>query len=113
MTKTRSTKGNMMIRQGDVLLIPVLEIPKGLNRHEGRLVLAMGEATGHAHVIDDPAAVLWGDELDARFLEVTASVDLVHTSNPLDHDTLTVPPGVYQVRRQREYTPEAVRLVGD
>jgi hypothetical protein len=102
-----------MIRQGDLLLIPVPGIPPGLARREGRLILATGEATGHAHVIDDPAAVLWGDELDARFLEVTATVDLVHTSNPADHDTLTIPAGFYQVRRQREYTPEAVRLVGD
>lgn len=101
------------IRQGDILLIPVDEIPKGLPRHEGRLILARGEAHNHAHVIDDPAAVLWGDELDARFLEVTAEVDLVHTSNPKDHDTLAVPAGFYQVRRQREYTPEAVRLVAD
>lgn len=102
-----------MIRQGDILLIPVPKVPDGLTRHTGRLVVATGEATGHAHVIDDPAAVLWGEELDRRFLEVTAPVDLVHTSTPKDHDTLTVPPGVWQVTRQREYTPEAVRLVAD
>lgn len=102
-----------MIRQGDVLLVRVDEIPEGLPKHTGRLVLATGEATGHAHIIDSPAAALWGDDLNARFLEVVGPVDLVHTSTPKDHDTLTVPPGLYRVRRQREYTPEAVRLVSD
>ena len=102
------------IRQGDVLLMPVDEIPKGLSRHDARpLILATGEATGHAHMIDDIAATLWGDELDQRFLEVTAPVALVHTSTPKDHDTLTIPEGTYQVIRQREYTPEAIRRVSD
>lgn len=104
----------MMIRQGDVLLVKVTKRPAGLKSHRGRLVLATGEATGHAHVIDDPAATLWGDELTARFLEVIGDVvDLVHTSEPKDHETLSVPPGLYRVLRQREWTPEAVRLVGD
>jgi hypothetical protein len=103
------------MRQGDVLLVKTTKssIPRGLKVHRGRLILATGEATGHAHVIDDPAAVLWGDELDVRFLEVTAAVDLVHTSTPPDHDTLSIPPGTYRVIRQREFTPEAVRRVAD
>ena len=43
-----------MFRQGDVLVVPVDEIPTGLKkvpREQGRLVLAHGEATGHAHVV--------------------------------------------------------------
>jgi len=30
-----------------------------------------------------------------------------------EHATLLVPPGTYEVRRAREYTPEAIRSVAD
>ena len=104
-----------MIRHGDILLVATTDpIPDGLNRHTGRLTLATGEATGHAHIIDNPAATLYGDELETRFLEVIGDeVDLIHTSTPKDHDTLTIPPGTYRVLRQREWAPEAVRRVAD
>jgi hypothetical protein len=40
-----------LIRQGDLLLVPVSGFPDGVRRaRSGRLVLAEGEATGHAHV---------------------------------------------------------------
>ena len=50
-------------RQGDVLLIPTDSIPEGTKPAKrdsrGRLVLAEGEVTGHAHVILDDAATLF------------------------------------------------------
>lgn len=103
-----------MWRQGDVLIIPVTAIPKGLNkqpRDAGRIVLAYGEATGHAHAIADHRADLYGDQLDQRFIRVLAEggVDLIHE----EHATITIPPGTYRVIRQREYTPEADRFVTD
>ena len=48
-----------MVRQGDVLLVPVDAIPeaaKPVARDHGRVVLAYGEATGHAHAISSAAA---------------------------------------------------------
>jgi hypothetical protein len=49
-----------LIRQGDVLLVPVDQSPEYKRRlRSGRLVLAEGEATGHAHVIDDERASLY------------------------------------------------------
>ena len=45
----------MLIRQGDVLLqpVPISLVPTGRSvpRHDGRLVLATGELSGHAHVV--------------------------------------------------------------
>ena len=43
-------------RQGDVLIVPVRSMPGGMARRErdgGRIVLAYGEVTGHAHAIFD------------------------------------------------------------
>jgi hypothetical protein len=53
-----------MYRQGDVLIIPVESIPERLDaidRDDGRVVLAHGEVTGHAHAIKAEGAVLFRD----------------------------------------------------
>ncbi len=102
-------------RQGDVLLVAVPAIPddaRPLPRDHGRIVLAFGEATGHAHAIADPQAALLGTEFEERFLNVLreGGVLLRHE----EHDPVLLPQGVYQVRRQREYTPGALpRMVAD
>jgi hypothetical protein len=104
-----------MYRQGDVLVIPVKALPKGLvavERENGRAVLAHGEATGHAHAIKDDRAALFSDpKLAAIFMYVSgdSSVALEHD----EHSTVLVPPGNYLVIRQREYSPEAIRNVAD
>jgi hypothetical protein len=108
-------KKQFLVRQGDVLVIEATEVPKNLTeigRDNGRVVLAYGEVTGHSHAIDDLEATLFSapDTAD-RFLRIIAAsgVGLVHE----EHATITLPPGDYVVRIQREYTPEAIRNVAD
>ena len=58
-----------MFRQGDVLIIPVKSIPKTaepIAREQGRVVLAHGEVTGHAHAIRDKQAALFRDPKSKR-----------------------------------------------
>jgi len=103
-----------VVRQGDLLLVPIGGLPEGVRPvRSGRIVLARGEATGHAHVVDDERASLHSLEWPAtRFLSVVGEepVFLVHE----EHDRLEVQPGVYEVRRQREYEPSrASRWVSD
>ena len=104
-----------MYRQGDVLIVPVAGLPKGLervSREGGCVVLAHGEVTGHAHAIRDSRAALFRDpKLAAMFLNVTgdAPVALEHE----EHGMIELPPGNYRLIRQREYTPEAIRNVAD
>lgn len=102
-----------MYRQGDVLLIPTPHLPcdaQLLQRDDGRVVLAYGEVTGHAHAIDAPDAELWSlaDEVD-RYLRLRSRARLQHE----EHATLVLEPGCYRVVRQREYAPDAVRNVAD
>jgi hypothetical protein len=107
----------MLIRQGDVLLIPVTTTPNNtrpVKRDRGRVVLAYGEITGHAHTITDKDVRLVTSE-QAQELRTWL---LVETEKPAaltheEHDTLLVPPGAYEVRIQREYSPEAIRNVAD
>lgn len=106
-----------IIRQGDVLVVPCDTMPEGgaekVKREQGRLVLAHGEATGHAHAIADAGAemLVTKDEAAELYLLVhgTDPVSLVHD----EHDTLTIAPGTYRVIRQREYSPEGLRNVMD
>ena len=104
-----------MFRQGDVLIVPIAKLPAGLKpveREHGRLVLAHGEVTGHAHAIRDKRAALFRDpKLAAIFMHVSGDgpVALDHQ----EHDTIHIPPGDYQIIRQREYTPDAIRNVAD
>ena len=107
-------------RQGDVLLIPVNAVPDGVKkvrRTKRGLVLAEGEATGHAHAILDRGASLYElvsssdvEEMRRRFLHVECEgIALVHD----EHATIHVPSRVYEVLQQVEYEPRALRTVAD
>ncbi len=105
-----------VIRQGDVgLVLSDGATPKGklkvVPREGGRLILAHGEITGHAHVIDDEAAVLYVDERGELFLSLSRDTILKHE----EHTHLSVPKqsGLINVKRQREYSPEAIKPVQD
>lgn len=60
----------MQYRQGDILLVRVEKLPgklKSIERENGRVVLAHGEATGHAHSVSHPAAQFWRSREDRKF----------------------------------------------
>jgi hypothetical protein len=106
---------NVTYRQGDVFIrkVQAREIPADFSKEKldkGRVVLAYGEVTGHAHAIHDSAA-LWRKAGDVAFglLEVTKKTTLRHE----EHAPIQLDPGMYEVVRQREYTPEEIRFVAD
>ncbi|GAA3922746.1 hypothetical protein GCM10022244_35540 [Streptomyces gulbargensis] len=108
-----------MYRQGDVLLVSVDEaaVPERVKRApgeardgRGRLVLALGEVTGHAHAVPGPGRLVrepgpYGPLL----LELPEGGRLVHE----EHAPIPLPKGWYRVVRQREYVPGAYRIVAD
>jgi hypothetical protein len=99
-----------MYRQGDVLLIPVstVVVGKPVKRDRGRVILAYGELTGHAHAISSRNATLY--EGPGQVLRIIAKeVKLEHE----EHATIVLPPGDYQLVHQREYSPEEIRRVQD
>ena len=117
-----------MLRQGDVLLVPVSEIPPGLkSRRGGKVILAYGEVSGHHHRFecgnvtafykegDDltmaGGTALRGSRTDVEYIAVpTGGASLVHE----EHDAISVGEGAYRVIRQREFDLlEGVRRVAD
>lgn len=103
----------MIYRQGDVLIVRTDHSTDGFTevlRENGRVVLAHGEATGHAHAIKTPDARLFMEDGGGRgLLHVPSGADVVHE----EHKTIALPPGLYEVRRQREFDAGAVRRVAD
>jgi len=116
-------QGRKLLRQGDVLLVPVDELPlDGQRIHEDdeavELVLAEGEATGHAHVVEGERVRRVVLHRPRRWMVPLASVWLVvekpgATLRHDEHLPIRVAAGVYEVRRQREYTASAARQVMD
>ncbi|HEX2314696.1 MAG TPA: hypothetical protein VHJ17_13225 [Thermomonospora sp.] len=108
-----------MYRQGDVLIQPIAEeqvperakaLPPAPRDGRGRMVLALGEATGHAHAITAPGTLLRdGDPMTPDHLHLPSGGRLVHE----EHAAISLPAGWYRVVRQREYIPGAVRAVAD
>lgn len=106
-----------MFRQGDVLIVPLDALPVDARpRSQGSdgVVLATGEATGHAHAIRD-GAVRKYDWLAAQeapsqhLLEVLEPCTVTHE----EHDPIPLSPGLYRVIRQREYRDGVVEDVVD
>lgn len=110
-----TTTNNPPLRQGDVMLLPVSSMPKGLRRIEPGprgTVLALGESSGHAHRFAPGAAVALFRPDDAGsggWLVVDEPAALLHE----EHTPIDVPPGIYRLPVQVERTPEAVRRVED
>jgi hypothetical protein len=108
---------NKNYRQGDVLLIPATNIPdnrRPVPRENGLVILAHGEITGHHHaILDQQVELVTTDQANElrMWLTVTAPEPVALTHQ--EHDTIMLPPGDYEVRRQREYTPEELRNVQD
>ncbi|GGV22811.1 hypothetical protein GCM10010277_02010 [Streptomyces longisporoflavus] len=108
-----------MYRQGDVLIVPVAESalpphsadgPQEPRDARGRLVLALGEVTGHAHAVVGPGQLIReSGPFGPMLLHLPDGGRVVHE----EHAAIPLPKGWYRVVRQREYVPGSVRLVAD
>jgi hypothetical protein len=106
-------------RQGDVLIAPVpkgavpewaVRAPGEARDARGRLVLARGEVTGHAHAVPGPGRLVReGGEFGPLLLHLPEGGRVVHE----EHAAIPLPKGWFRVVRQREYVPGAVRYVAD
>lgn len=109
--------------QGDVCFVRRDRLPEGLQHVsavDGRIVVTHSE-TGHDHVMEldaedeAPAVRMYADRENPliAWLEVNRPTALEHCREFDTHEPILFNPGVYEVRRQREYTPEGFRRVVD
>lgn len=103
--------------QGDVCIRRIAVIPANVApaaAENGEHVVAHSE-TGHHHVVAERAAQMLIDKTNAfiTYLRVSEQTELRHLRDFDTHAPLTLPPGNYEIRRQREYVPEGWRMAAD
>lgn len=109
---------NTQARQGDCLLIKIDGLPEGLqeiNPENGVHILAHSE-TGHNHVMVADrvrAFIPQKPDIYQMFIQVDEPTELMHLRSFDTHEPIMVPPGTYQIRRQREHTAEGFRRAED
>jgi len=130
---------NKHYRHGDILLIKIDKLPENIKFKIRRSkVILKGEVTGHAHRLEGNAKILEVAERIANpgfklanGIEITtgpipipinrvrtqtigyAVVDSPTELTHEEHSTITIPAGIYQIRRQREYDADYIRFVED
>lgn len=120
MTKKKQSAPTLAVRHGDVGLIQIPALPEGAveEPRSGAIVLALGEATGHAHKVMDPHVRVFRVG-ETRYLVVEGHpADLVQTDQSgrigvrgdgYDlHGRAPLQTGVYEVRIERDYVRGAV-----
>lgn len=90
----------MQARHGDVF-IKSATIPADAEPQKDRTVIVEGESTGHSHRMKNQAMgviYLLGAQMYLRALQ---AMQIIHE----EHDAITLPPGDYEVKIQREMDP--------
>lgn len=102
------------IEQGDVVLRRVTAVPKGATEQKGAIVLARGETTGHAHVVERIPGIRSYQDTEGR-LYIEVPEGKTATVRHEEHGAVTLPPGIWERGIAREYDPfaEDARQVAD
>ena len=103
--------------QGDLCIRRIGAIPTNAMAQvgeDGHLILAHSE-TGHHHIVLERSAQMFIDQTNAfiAYLNVAEPCVLEHLRSFDTHEPYALEPGFYEVRRQREYTPEGWRRAAD
>jgi len=105
--------------QGDLLIKRIDAIPSAARPTvplDGKYILAHSE-TGHHHTIVATPGVefLETEDPTVAYLRVIDEVEalLEHERSFDQHESLLIQGGTYEIRTQREYTPEGWRRVQD
>lgn len=105
--------------QGDLLIRRIESIPAGakpMKAEDGKFIVAHSETSHHHVIAERPGVQVFNTEDPlVSYLSVIDSVEvtLEHLRNFDTHESILVKGGTYEIRRQREYTPEGWRMVAD
>ena len=108
---------NNLGAQGDVMFRRIAALPTEAREEApdaGRYVVAHSE-TGHHHYLEAVPGVrrYVGDDALVSYLMLEDFAEVIHARPHDTHEPIKLNPGIYEVRRQREHTPEGFRRVED
>jgi hypothetical protein len=103
--------------QGDAMIKRVDTVPEGYTPSKavnGKHIVAHSE-TGHHHTVLERNAQLLINQTNEfiAYLKVDEDTELKHERRFDTHESLLLKKGVYEIRRQREYTPAGYRRAAD
>ncbi len=99
---------NIQFRQGDIYIIRIAKLPKGLKK-KGSQILVHSDSTMHDHTLKSGTVFI--DKEGKMFADVPRKTQIVHT---MDHAPIDIPKGVYEIRRQVQYDKDdMVQVVVD
>lgn len=103
--------------QGDCLITKISKLPDGLETvkaENGFHIIAHSES-GHNHVVLERSAQLLIDKTNAfiAYLNVLEPCEIEHLRSHDTHKPIALDKGIYEIRRQREYTPQGFRKAQD
>lgn len=109
--------------QGDVLFMRIADLPasaKPVAPVNGEIIVTHSE-TGHHHVMvldrdeDTPSVEMFSSDDNPlmAWIKVNRPTALEHRRPHDTHEPIMFGVGIYEVRRQREYSPEGWRRVAD
>ena len=96
-----------LIRHGDLGIIKLSKLPKNLKEKkskDNKFILALGEVTGHKHVltpIKESTVKFYEDEKGNHVLEINGTALLTHE----EHATIKLDTGIWYQTVQVEYDP--------
>lgn len=102
--------------QGDVFVRRVDAIPEWAKRQDpvnGKHVIAHSETMHHHTMLADDVELFYVDDPLVSYVRVLKETPLVHERSFDTHEPLVFSEGIYEIRRQREYTPKGYRRVMD
>ncbi|MGY6560656.1 MAG: hypothetical protein ACXITV_00975 [Luteibaculaceae bacterium] len=108
----------LQLRQGDLFFEEVSEIPQNLTYVNK--VLAVGEVSGHAHILaeESDVDVFLADGKDAmvsHYIQVNSPAEVTHSILQTghwsgEHNPIMLPKGKFKVIRQREFNPFSLEV---
>ena len=97
-----------MYRQGDLLFVEIKNIPKDA-QHQKDGIIAKGEVTGHSHRIRQQQQAVLLVAAGIAYIKALRDTEIDHE----EHNTIILPSGNWEVKRQQEYEPSGWRQVLD
>lgn len=111
-----AAQGDVLFRQ--VVAVPADAVPAPSEHSE---IIVTHSETGHHHVMvldrdnGEPSVEMFSDKNNPllAWIKVNRPTVLEHRRPHDTHEPIMFGPGVYEVRRQREHSPEGWRRVAD
>lgn len=92
------------IQHGENVLVRVNKLPEGEIKEFKAVVVGHSES-GHNHILTSERPMRVVEVDDRMYVEVMLDALLTHKKTHDKHDTLTVTPGIWEIKHKTEYNP--------